>query len=410
MDFSDTPEEARFRRQAREWLSENAPKNLSINNLNPSKDTAPFKEWQRKKAEAGWTCFTWPTEYGGHGGTPIEQVIWSQEEQDLAYLSSPFIIGLGMGGATIMMHGSDALKDRFLRPMVTGDEIWCQLFSEPTAGSDVAGIRTRAVRDGDDWIINGQKMWTSYAHIADYGILVTRTDPDAPKHQGLTYFVVDMKSPGVEVRPIRMASGDEGFNEVFFTDVRIPDQYRVGPVGGGWKVVLTTLMNERLSVGISFLTHFDELFELASNLFDDSGPLIEHRAVRHEIAQWFVTSNGLKYTGYRMMTALSHGRTPGPEASMTKLVLARGRQQLASFVLDLQDQAGILTDGNGATDAVDFQRLFFTAIGERVAGGTDEILLNVIGERVLGLPSDLRIDKDLPFDKVSSAWADHNTR
>ncbi len=408
MDFSDTAEEARFRQQAREWLSRNAPRNFNVNDFDCTKDMAPFKSWQRRKAEAGWTCFTWPREYGGRGGTPIQQVIWSQEEQDIAHLSSPFIIGLGMGGATIMMHGSDALKERYLRPMVMGDEIWCQLFSEPTAGSDLAGIKTRAVRDGDDWIVNGQKLWTSYAHLADYGILVTRTDSSAPKHQGLTYFLLDMKSPGVEVRPIKMASGDVGFNEVFLTDVRIPDDHRVGPVGGGWKVVLTTLMNERLSVGISFLTHFDELFELASNLFDDSGP--ENRAVRDEIAEWFVKSNGLMYTGYRMMTALSHGKTPGPEASITKLVLARGRQQLASFVLDLQDQAGILTDGSGANAPVNFQKLFFTAIGERVAGGTDEILLNIIGERVLGLPPDLRIDKDVPFDEVSSAWTDHNTR
>ena len=404
MDFSDTPEEARFRHEARKWLRENAPKEFNINDFDPSKDMAPFKSWQRKKSEAGWTCFTWPKEFGGWDGTPIEQVIWSQEEKDLAYLSSPFIIGLGMGGATIMMHGSDELKERYLRPMVTGDEIWCQLFSEPTAGSDLAGIKTKAVADGDDWIVNGQKLWTSYAHIADYGILITRTDPDAPKHRGLTYFLVDMKAPGVEVRPIKMASGDCGFNEVFLTDVRIPDSHRVGPIGGGWKVVLTTLMNERLSVGITFLTHFDELFELASTLFDDSGPLIENRAVRDEIADWFVKSNGLMYTGYRMMTALSHGNTPGPEASITKLVLARGRQQLASFVLDLQDQAGILTEDNGASDQVNFQKLFFTSIGERIAGGTDEILLNIIGERVLGLPPDLRIDKDVPFAEVSSAW------
>jgi acyl-CoA dehydrogenase len=404
MDFSDTAEEARFRHEARAWLALNAPKNFNAFNFDCTRDMEPFKNWQRKKAAAGWTCITWPEEFGGRGGSPIEQVIWSQEEQDLAHLSSPFIIGLGMGGATIMMHGTDELKERYIPPMVTGDEIWCQLFSEPTAGSDLAGIKTKAVPEGEDWIINGQKLWTSYAHLADFGILITRTDPAAPKHQGLTYFILDMKAPGVDVRPIKMASGDLGFNEVFLTDVRIPDSHRLGPVGGGWKVVLTTLMNERLSVGISFLTHFDELFELASTLFDDSGPLIEHRAVRAEIADWFVKSNGLMYTGYRMMTALSHGNTPGPEASITKLVLARGRQQLASFVLDLQDQTGILTDDNAASNLVDFQKLFFTSIGERIAGGTDEILLNIIGERVLGLPPDLRIDKGVPFEEVSSAW------
>jgi alkylation response protein AidB-like acyl-CoA dehydrogenase len=405
MDFEDTVEEANFRREARGWLIQNAPKDFDANQFDCDEDLAPFKSWQGKKADARWSCLTWPEEFGGRGCSMIEQVIWSQEEGDLAYLSSPFIIGLGMVGATILMHGTDELKERYIRPMILGDEIWCQLFTEPSAGSDLAGIKTRAVRDGDDWVINGQKIWTSYAHLSDYGILLARTDSSAPKHQGLTYFIVDMKAPGVEVKPIKMASGDSGFNEVFLTGVRIPDSHRVGDVGQGWKVVLTTLMNERLSVGAMFLTHFDELFELASTLLGEHGPLIENHAVRDAIADWFVKSNGLKYTGYRIISALSRGDTPGPEASITKLVFGRGRQQLASFVLDLQDQAGILTDASDAKGAVNFQKLFFSSIGERIAGGTDEILLNIIGERVLGLPPDLRIDKHVPFSKVSAAWS-----
>ena len=400
MDFDDTPEEAIFRQEARAWLDANAPKDFDISAHNYNKDLRPFKDWQRKKAEAGWTCFTWPKEFGGGDGAPIEQVIWSQEEGDLAYLSTPFIIGLGMGGATIMMHGSDELKKRYIGPMIRGDEVWCQLFTEPAAGSDLAGIRTKAVRDGDDWIINGQKTWTSYAHLADYGILVTRTDPIVPKHKGLTYFIIDMKASGVETRPIKMVSGESDFNEVFFTDVRIPDNYRIGEIGQGWSVALTTLMNERLSVGTSVPTHFDDILNLASTLEDDRGPLIEHAAIRDKIADWFIKSNGLKYTAFRMISALSLGQTPGPEASITKRVLGRGRQELASLALDMQDLAGILVVEDEASLATSFQKIFFSSIGDRVAGGTDEIMLNIIGERVLGLPPDIRVDKDIPFNEV----------
>jgi len=327
-------------------------------------------------------------------------VIWSQEEGDVAMLSGPFIIGIGMAGPTIMRHGTDEQKARYLKPMARGDEIWCQLFSEPAAGSDLAGVRTRAVKDGDEWVVNGQKIWTSFAHVADFAILVLRTDPTVPKHQGLTYFILDMKSPGIEVRPIKQVSGESDFNEVFLTDVRIPDANRLGEVGEGWKVSMTTLLNERLSVGAAFPSNFDDILEMANQMEGVDGALIEDGAVRDRLADWFVKSNGLEYTGYRMISALSSGKTPGAEASMTKLVLGRGRQDIASFAMDLQDMAGIVTDSEQAPLNAVFQRSFFRSIGNRVEGGTDEILLNIIGERVLGLPPDVRVDKDVPFNEI----------
>lgn len=401
MDFNDTPQEAEFRAEAREWLKANRP-DVDLSKVAYKRDLKPFKDWQATKCDAGWACLGWPKQFGGRGAKPIERVIWSQEEGDLAYLSSPFIIGIGMAGPTIMVHGTDEQKARYLKPMARGDEIWCQLFSEPAAGSDLAGVRTRAVKDGDDWVVNGQKIWTSFAHVADFAILVLRTDPTVPKHQGLTYFILDMKSPGIEVRPIKQVSGESDFNEVFFTDVRIPDANRLGDVGDGWKVSLTTLLNERLSVGAAFPSNFDDILGLVSEMEGGDGRLIEDGGVRDRLADWFIKSNGLKYTGFRLISALSHGKVPGAEASLTKLVLGRGRQELASFALDLQDMAGIVTDEEMAPLEAMFQKSFLRSIGNRLEGGTDEILLNIIGERVLGLPPDVRVDKDVPFNEIPS--------
>jgi len=226
MNFDDTPEEAVFRTDARKWIDANAPKELeaALSNPNAKRDSMleASKAWQKKKAEAGWACLHWPKEYGGRGSTPIERVIWQQEEGVYDKLSRPFAIGQGMCGPTVMAYATEDQKREYLPPLASGEKVWCQLFSEPAGGSDVAGLRTRAEKDGDDWIINGQKIWTSGAHYSDYGILITRTDPNVPKHKGLTMFFLDMKSPGVEVKPIKQANGMQEFNEVFFTNVRIP--------------------------------------------------------------------------------------------------------------------------------------------------------------------------------------------
>ena len=248
MDFKDSDAEATYRAAARDWLDANIAEHDAGHYPD---DMTKAKAWQARKAAGGYACITWPREWGGGGGTPIESVIFGQEEAKHAVDGSYFTIGLGMCVPTVMAYADDATKHRFVGPAVRGDEIWSQLFSEPAGGSDVAAIRTRAVRDGDDWVVNGQKVWTSGAHYSDYGIVLVRTNPDLPKHQGLTMFWLDLKAPGIEIRPIHQMSGGSNFNEVWFTDVRIPDAQRLGPVDGGWKVALFTLMNERLAIGTS---------------------------------------------------------------------------------------------------------------------------------------------------------------
>jgi len=302
----------------------------------------------------------------------------------------------------LMVYGTPEHLERHVRPAMRGEEIWCQLFSEPSAGSDLAGLRTRAVRDGDDWVVNGQKIWTSGAHFSDYGILVTRTDPDVPKHAGLTFFFVDMKSPGIEVRRIKQISGGSNFNEVFFTDVRVPDSQRLGKVGDGWKVSITTLMTERLAVGDAPGPDFEDIFALARTLELDDAPAIRNPAVREKLAEWYVKAQGLKYTKFRAMTALSRGQTPGPEASITKLVSASKLQDIASYGIDLLGMAGAVMDPEVAPMQAWFQEALLYAPGLRIAGGSDEILRNIIAERVLGLPADIRVDKDVPFSQLKT--------
>ena len=284
MNFDDTPQEAEFRATARKWIDANAPKKYeaelsksSLGRIRLQKEEIVDvgKAWQKKKAEGGWACLHWPKEYGGRGATPIEKVIWQQEEGVYGKLTQPFQIGEGMCGPTVMAFGSEEHKRHYLPKLASGEHIWCQLFSEPAGGSDVAGLRTRAEKKGDNWIINGQKIWTSGAHYSDYGLLITRTDPNVPKHKGLTMFFLDMKSKGVEIRPIKQANGMQEFNEVYFTDVVIPDSQRLGAVGDGWNVSLTTLMNERMSIGSRLATGFPEMFEFCSNLMTDDGLAID---------------------------------------------------------------------------------------------------------------------------------------
>ncbi len=409
MNFDDTPEEAAFRAQARAWIDANAPKQFetelakaSLGHIRLQKHdiVEVAKAWQRKKSEGGWVCLHWPKEYGGRGATAVERVIWQQEEGIYFKLTTPFQIGEGMCGPTLMAYGSEADKRRYLPRIASGEEIWCQLFSEPSAGSDVAGLRTRAERDGDYWIINGQKIWTSGAHYSDYGILITRTDPTVPKHKGLTMFYIDMRSPGVEVRPIKQANGMQEFNEVFFTNLRVPDSQRLGAVGDGWNVSLTTLMNERMSIGARLATGFAELFDFCCNLMTEDGLAIDDRATRSRLANWAVKNSGLKYTSMRAISALSKGERPGPENSIGKLVSGTMLQDIATYAMDLQGANGMLNDPETAEAAGQFQAMLMSSPSTRIAGGTDEILRNIIAERVLGLPGDIRLDKDVPFNKI----------
>ena len=409
MDFEDTAEEAKFRSEVRRWLDENGKGAKGDGDEMAERTDKDFlaraRAWQAKKAKASYARITWPKEVGGYGGTAIQQVIFNQEEgkSNVAGLGGPFAIGLGMCIPTVMAYGAKDAIERYVGPALRGEEIWCQLFSEPAGGSDVAGLRTRAEKDGDTWTVNGQKIWTTGAQISDYGILLTRTDPNVPKHKGLTMFYLSMKSPGVEVRPIKQASGASGFNEVFFTDVKIPDSQRLGEVGQGWQVALTTLMHERLAVGGGLGGGLDvnELMSLARQLELEDGPAIKNASVRERIADWYVRSAGLKYTTYRTMTALSRGQQPGPEASIAKIVVAPKLQDLSAFAMELEGEAGALK-GEDAPEHGAFQMGWMAAPGLRIAGGTDEILRNIIAERVLGLPQDVRVDKDVPFNKMPS--------
>jgi acyl-CoA dehydrogenase len=295
-----------------------------------------------------------------------------------------------------MAYGSEAHKARRIRPGLYGQEIWCQMFSEPAAGSDVAGVLTRAWPDGPHWVVNGQKVWTTGAQFSDFGLLLARTDPTAPKHAGLTMFFVDMKSPGIEVRPIRQMDGDSEFNEVFLTDVRVPDDQRLGAVGAGWKVALTTLMHERLSVGAEIgLLNFDALWSVVQG----AGCLDEPLAVEHLADAW-VAGEGLRLHHCRSLTALSRGGTPGPEQSIAKLVKATLAQRMATFALQLRGEAGRVGDDDSSSDPHVVERTWTRAAAMRIAGGTDEILRNIIAERVLGLPEEARLDKGIPFNEI----------
>ncbi len=408
MDFDDSPEEAAFRAEARAWLDANANPRVhreideNLGESGGKSEMAKARAWQKKKADKGYARITWPAGMGGIGGTPMQSIIYGQEESKFDVPDGrAFAIGLGMCIPTLMAYGAEEAKKRYVKPAVEGAEIWCQLFSEPAGGSDVAALRTRAEKQGDVWTINGSKVWTTGAQFSDYGLLLTRTDPNVAKHKGLTMFFLSMKSPGVEIRPIKQASGASGFNEVFFTDVKIPDSQRLGEVGQGWQVALTTLMHERLAVGGGQGGGLDvpQLLQLARNLELEDGPAIKNAAVREKIADWYVRSAGLRYTTLRTMTALSRGQQPGPEASIAKIVVASKLQDLSAFAMELEGEAGVLT-GHDAPEEGSFQNGWLAAPGLRIAGGTDEILRNIIAERVLGLPGDIRVDKDVPFNKV----------
>src|ERR1700730_1181358 len=406
MDFEDTPQEAKFRTEVRKFLDANAERRKpgTAEGYRTSQ-SAPgalerAKAWQAKKHAAGFAGITWPTDWSGRGGTPIEQVIYNQEESNFAVPRGFFEIGLGMCIPTLATWGTQEQRRRYATPALKGDEVWCQLFSEPAGGSDLAGLRTRAEKKGDEWIINGQKIWTSGAHYSDYGIVVARSDANVPKHKGLTFFFLSMTSPGIEIRPIKQISGQSHFNEVYFTDVRIPDSQRLGAVGAGWQVSLTTLMNERLAVGDAPGPDFREIFDLVRRLELEDGPAINNQAGRDKLADWYVKTQGLKYTKFRTMTRLSRGETPGPEASIGKLVSASKLQEIASFGMDLLGQAGIMTDDQSMPANALFQQALLYSPGLRIAGGSDEILRNIIAERGLGLPADIRVDKGLPFNKL----------
>jgi alkylation response protein AidB-like acyl-CoA dehydrogenase len=387
MDFDDTPDEAAFRAEARAWLERHAtPKTdndaLSrfLRGVDENEHVRKCREWQRTLYDGGWAGVTWPKEYGGRGGTPIQGAIFNQEQAKFDVSTGAFAVGIGMVGPTLIAHGTDAQKQRYLDPMLRGDEIWCQLFSEPGAGSDLAGLQTKAIRDGGEWVVNGQKVWNSGAHYSDWGILLARTSADKPKHDGITYFVVDMRTPGIDVRPLTQINGAAHFNEVFLTDVRIPAENVIGEIDGGWGVARTTLANERTLIGgISSIATAD-IARLARECGRTADPVI-----RQGIADVHIHYEVLRYLGFRTFTALSQGRMPGPEASVMKLAVSAQQSRVGDLVMAIEGASGMLIDDDAPARGV-WQQAFLTQWSSKIGGGTDQIQRNVMGERVLGLP------------------------
>ena len=403
MDFNDTPEEATFRADARAWLAAHAPAHVlpEGERLEDFDEMARGRAWQRALYDGGYAGITLPKALGGRGGTIIEAVVFAEEEGRYRLPKGPYItIGLGMALTVIGKHGTPEQIARFCEATLKGEITWCQLFSEPSAGSDLANLRTKAVSDGDHWVVNGQKVWSSWAHLAEWGILVVRTDPTVPKHKGLTFFVVDMKSPGVEVRPIRQISGASDFNETFLTDVRIPDSDRIGAVGGGWGCCMTVLMSERIGSG-SERESIAEMIDYARHTPRGAGAAtaLDSSAVRLAMAQALAEERGEKYLQARLRTMISRGEDPGALASMIKLAYAGRNQKSLGLGMELRGLDALAASGEAeATQKLQYEYIWSTVM--RIAGGADEVLRNQIAERVLGMPGDIRNDKNVPFDQL----------
>ena len=405
MDFDDTPDEAAFRTEARAWLAAHAPTKGSADDfstgflegsMSAEEFQARAKAWQRLLVGEGWAGITWPKAYGGRGGTAMQSVIWGQEAGEYGVAVNTFAVGIGMAGPTILRHGDDAQKERFLLPMLRGDEIWCQLFSEPDAGSDLASIKTRAERDGDEWVVSGQKVWTSGADESDWGILLARSNPEAPKHKGITYFLVDMTTPGFDVRPLKQMNGSEHFSEVFLDEVRIPAANVLGDVDGGWACAITTLSNERgLIAGANKSSDTMALIELARKRGRTDDPLL-----RQALVDCWIRQQIQRFHGYRLQTALSKGVPPGPETSVMKLFAAEYLRRLGNASLMLLGPEGQLLE-DGAPAGTEWQARFLFAPAIRIAGGSNEVQRNIMGERVLGLPREPQVDRDVPFRDLS---------
>jgi alkylation response protein AidB-like acyl-CoA dehydrogenase len=376
VDLTLSPNEQAFRDELRAWLEQNHPGD------EPTADENQFgfrREWQRKLHEAGYAGLSWPKEYGGRGATPIEQAIFG-EEMTRARAPSPVnVLGLVMGGPVLIAHGTDEQKARYLEPILSAEEIWCQGFSEPDSGSDLASLKTRAVKSNGEWVITGQKVWTTYAQHAKWCMLVARSDPDAPKHRGLTYFLLDMEQDGVQVRPLRQITGEAEFNELFFEEARVADENVIGGVGNGWTVAITTLMHERAGLGASSAASvriaLGRLLELvrARGLADD--PL-----VRQRIGQLHIEAEALRLNAWRGLTHVMKHGTPGPEGSLPKWQWAEVNQSLTELALEVEGDDGPLDGGD------EWTYRFLRARANSIEGGTTEILKNIIAERVLGLP------------------------
>ena len=394
-----------YREKARQWLESKAATygRAAQKGLSHDEHLALGRKWQAEKYDAGYTGITWPKEHGGQGLGPLEKLAFEQEEMKHGFPNVYFGVSLGMPVPIMLRYLPDGWKQERAKAAMRGEEIWCQLFSEPAAGSDLAGLRTRAEKDEKtgDWVLNGQKLWTSWAQYSDYGVIVARTDPTVPKHKGLTYFWVDMKAPGVTVRPVKLAAGDSHVNEVFFDDVRIPDSQRLGPVGGGFGVAMETLVIERYSATdpAGFGPPLTLLIEQAQQGTLNGRKPIEDGRVRERIARTYAVQNAMAAIHKRALLSLEAGLQPGPEGALHKLVSVRARQKLSEFAIDLQGVGGVEYDVEGAVKD-SWQQSWMTAPTGRIAGGADEMLLNTIAEKILGLPQDHRPDKGVAFNDI----------
>jgi alkylation response protein AidB-like acyl-CoA dehydrogenase len=377
VDLRDTPDEARFRDELRGWIANSLPADKRGGRGGAQRFEDPFvREWSRKLYEAGYAGLTWPAEYGGAGAPYSFQAILYEELAAAQAAAHVGVIGLSMAGPTIIAHGTEEQKARYLRPILAADEIWCQGFSEPDAGSDLAAVRTRAERRGDVYVVNGQKVWSSFAHIADFSILVTQSDPSGPRYRNLTYLLVDMHAPGVEVRPLRQITGEAEFNEIFFSDVQVPVENRLGEEGEGWQVAMTTLLHERATLGFALTATLDAAF---GRLLEEAREREVDPRVREGLAREWIELQALRYTNYRALGTYERTGVPGPEGSGVKLRWSEANQRLTKLARELLGPDGIVDDGWW-----NHQQL--RSRGNTIEAGTSEVLRNIIAERVLGLP------------------------
>jgi alkylation response protein AidB-like acyl-CoA dehydrogenase len=392
MDLNDTPELAEYRAKVRGWLEEHASEAPRRRGSESAESVAAHREWQGRLAAAGLAAVTWPAEYGGQGLGPLHQVVVNQEIGRAGVPGLFDVIGVGMLGPTLIAHGSEDQKQRHLAPMLAAEEVWCQLFSEPAAGSDLAGIQSRARRlDDGGWSVSGQKVWTTNAQHASYGLMLARTDPEVPKHRGLTMFVLPMDAEGVSVRPLRQISGDAHFNEVFMDDVRLEPGSEVGPVDGGWGVAMTTLMFERVAIGLGGEGFGWRADRFATALIEDEAGTRDP-SVRQRFGYIAAEFLALRFTSYRMLTTLQRGGIPGPEGALAKVTTVRAAIDAGELLVDVL--------GPGALEDEKAGRLVSDMPGIKSAGGTEEILRSMVGERVLGLPPEPRLDKGVPFAEL----------
>lgn len=417
MDKQDSAAAAAFRAEVQTWLAANAPPYQWGPGTSDEDRFRLCREWMKVKADAGYAGIYYPKEIGGRGGTPLEDIIFREEEWKWMNGSFDESAGgnlVGMAIPAVLTHAQPGWAERLIPKTLSGEYLWCQLFSEPSGGSDMAGVRTRVVRCGDDWLVNGQKIWTSGAIHADWGLLLARSNPSKPKHKGLTAFLLDMKTPGIEIRPLKQISGRADFNEVFFTDVRIPDDARLGEVDGGWAVALTIMMNERYSLLYDPSTSRDVIAPLiriaARTESVNGGRLIDDPAFKEKLASYHVVVAGMHHARARIREVLGAGNIPGPEASIGKLLLSQWLQEMCAYVMDVAGPAGQAVEFENARDLAVIQENYFLAVGYRIGGGTPEIARNIIAERLLGLPQDDRPDKDLPFSEVPISAASDKRR